>query len=228
VMGRDPAIPGFFPTFPDRETLGRLPAAAEEALGVARYAQFATVLLGKAATATWLQRHPLTPYRIIHFATHAVVDDAVLGRTVLALAPGDGEDGLLRPEDLARLHLAADLVVLSGCRTARGVVLHGEGMQGFTGSLLEAGAKAVVVTWWPIADQGTLPIVEGLYRSLAAGRSVTAALQAAKLAALQRGASPREWAGFTLAGDPLVRVPLRAPPPLTEPVSVLSVFGQRR
>jgi tetratricopeptide (TPR) repeat protein len=228
VNGQTPIIPGFSLTLPDRGALGHLPAAAEEVIGAARYASVATVLLGKAASASWLKHHSLTPYRIIHFATHAVVDDAVMNRTALALAPGEGENGFLGPADLAHLRLAADLVVLSGCRTAGGVVFQGEGLQGLTAPLLEAGAKAVVVTWWPIGDRGALPIVDGLYRSLAAGRPITVALQRAKLAALRSGAPAREWASFTLAGDPLVRVPLHLPSQPGERVSVLTVFGQPR
>ena len=228
VNGQTPIIPGFSLTMPDRGTLGRLPAAAEEVIGAARYASVATVLLGEAASASWLKHHSLTAYRIIHIATHAVVNDAVMNRTALALAPGDGEDGFLGPADLAHLHLAADLVVLSGCRTAGGVVFQGEGLQGLTAPLLEAGAQAVVVTWWPIGDRGALSIVDGLYRSLAAGRPITVALQRAKLAALRNGAPAREWASFTLAGDPLVRVPLNLPSQSTERISVLSVLGKPR
>src|SRR5256884_9562632 len=100
---------------PERGPGGRLPAAAEEVIGAARYASVATVLLGEAASASWLKHHSLTAYRIIHIATHAVVNDAVMNRTALPLAPGDGGDGFLGPADRAHLHLAARLVGLSGC-----------------------------------------------------------------------------------------------------------------
>ena len=55
--------------------------------------------------------------------------------------------------------------------------------------------------------------MEAFYRALADGLPVGDALRAAKLDAIRRGATPREWAGFTAVGDPLVTVPLRVPPP---------------
>ena len=68
----------------------------------------------------WLKRADLGRFRLIHLATHALVDETSLDRTVLALAPGAGEDGFLSPADLGALHLEADLVVLSACETASG------------------------------------------------------------------------------------------------------------
>jgi hypothetical protein len=54
-------------------------------------------------------------------------------------------------------------------------------------------------------------MVRPFYDALADGLPVGDALQAAKLAALRRGAPAREWATFTAVGDPLVRVPLHRP-----------------
>ena len=69
----------------------------------------------------------------------------------------------------------------------------------------------MVATGWPVGDRAALPMVEDLYRGLAAGRTASAALREAKLAAIRRGAPAREWAAFTLIGDPSVRVPLQPP-----------------
>src|SRR5262249_5497368 len=149
-----------------------------------------------------------------HFATHALVDEATAARTALALAPGGGESGFVSPGELAALRLDADLVVLSACRTGRGVVVEGEGIQGLTAPLLQAGARSVVATSWRIGDQATVAFVQSFYGALAAGLPVGDALRAAKLEALRRGAKPSEWAVFTAVGDPLVQVPLRLPPSL--------------
>jgi len=135
---------------------------------------------------------------------------------VLALSPDGEDDGFVSPGDLAALHLDADLVVLSACRTAGGVTVAGEGVQGLATPLLAAGARAVVATQWRIGDRSTVRLVDDLYAALARGIPVADALRAAKLAALRRGAPVGEWAGFTVVGDPLVRVPLAMPKPRDE------------
>ncbi|MGH7536669.1 MAG: CHAT domain-containing protein [Gemmatimonadales bacterium] len=84
--------------------------------------------------------------------------DRVSFRTALALTPGQGEDGFVTPGELAGLRLDADLVVLSACRTAGGVVVDGEGVQGLTAPLLAAGARSVVATSWQVGDQLTVPL----------------------------------------------------------------------
>jgi CHAT domain-containing protein len=129
----------------------------------------------------------------------------------LALAPGLDEDGFVGPADLANLRLAADVVVLSACRTAGGWVVGGEGIQGLTAPLLQAGARSVLATLWPIKDRSRNTLIEPFYRGLADGLPATDALQRAKLEAIRNGAPPAVWASFTLIGDPLARVPLERP-----------------
>jgi CHAT domain-containing protein len=118
--------------------------------------------------------------------------------------------------DLAALDLDADLVVLSACRSARGKVVAGEGIQGLTTSLLQAGARAVVATSWQVGDRAAVPLVDAFYRHLAAGLPAAEALRTAKREAIARGDSPREWAAFALLGDPFVTVELRVPEPGTD------------
>jgi hypothetical protein len=117
----------------------------------------------------------------------------------------------LSPADISALRLHADLVVLSACRTAGGLMVTGEGLQGLTAPLLEAGARSVIATQWRIGDRSTVRLVHDLYDALARGAPVGDALRAAKLAAIRRGAPASEWASFTVVGDPLVTIPLRAP-----------------
>lgn len=193
-------------------SLPRLPGAAREARLVSRYAPIADVRLGRDASATYLKRASLRSYRVLHFATHAVVNEQTVGGTALALASGDGESGFVSPGDLAALQLDADLVVLSACRSAGGVLVGGEGLQGLTSPLLQAGARSLVATEWLIRDADAVPFVESFYDALARGLPVVDALRDAKLRALKRGDPPRVWAAFLAIGDPLVTVPLRAPP----------------
>jgi CHAT domain-containing protein len=192
--------------------LPRLRASAEEARRVARYASESDVRVRHEASAAFLKRAPLRDYRVIHVATHALVDERSAARTALALAPGGGESGFVGAGDLAALTLGADLVVLSACRTARGRIVGGEGVQGLTAPLLQAGARSVVATQWRISDRKTVSFVDDFYAGLARGLPVGDALRTAKLAAIRRGAPPGEWAAFTAVGDPFVTVPLRVPP----------------
>jgi CHAT domain-containing protein len=148
---------------------------------------------------------------VLHLATHALVDDRVLTRSAIALAPSAGEDGLVDPSELAAMRIDAELVVLSGCRTAGGVVLEGEGVQGLTEPLLEAGARAIVASNWAVGDRTTLPFIDRFYAHMARGLRAGDALRAAKLDALRDGVRPSTWAAFTIVGDARVRPALRDP-----------------
>jgi CHAT domain-containing protein len=191
--------------------LARLAASADEARLVARYGRGSVVRLRDAASESYFVHAPLARFGVIHLATHALVDESGATNTAIALAPGEGDDGFVSPAELAKLDLRADLVVLSACRTAGGVIVSGEGVQGLTAPLLQAGARAVVATEWRIADRETVRFVGDLYDALAGGSTVVDALRAAKLRALRRGAPPGEWAAFTAVGDPVARVALRRP-----------------
>ena len=192
-------------------TFARLPESGREARIAASYGAGSIVRLRDEATAAYLRRAPLDSFRVLHFATHALVDERSLLKSAVVLAPSAGDDGLLSPGDLAALPLHADLVVLSACRSAGGVVVDGEGVQGLTAPLLAAGARAVVASAWPIDDHETVAVIEDFYRALSQGVTVGSALREAKLAAMRRGAPVRDWASFAVIGDPTMRVPLEAP-----------------
>jgi CHAT domain-containing protein len=191
--------------------LPRLQGSAREARRVARYASSADLRLGQAASAAFLKRGDLSHYRVVHLATHALVDEHAAGRTALVLAPDREETGFIGPGELAGLHLTADLVVISACQSAGGVVVDGEGVQGLTAPLLQAGARSILATGWRISDRGTYRLIDAFYQELALGRPVAQALRNAKLRMIHEHRPPGEWAAFTLVGDPTVRVPLRAP-----------------
>lgn len=192
-------------------SFARLPESGREARIAASYGTGSVARLRDEATAAFLRSAPLDSFRVLHFATHALVDDRSLLKSAVVLAPSEGDDGLVSPGDLAALPLRADLVVLSACRSAGGVVVDGEGVQGLTAPLLAAGARAVVATAWPIDDHETVAVIKDFYRELSRGATVGSALREAKLAAMRRGAPVRDWASFTVIGDATVRVPLEAP-----------------
>ena len=210
--------------------LPRLEGSGEEARTVARYAAGGSEVRTRAeASEAWLKSAPLERFDVIHLATHALVDERSLTRTALALAPSGSEDGFLSPADIAGLRLDADLVVLSACRTAGGVTIAGEGVQGLTTPLVAAGARSVVATRWRVGDRSTVRLVADLYDGLARGLTVAEALREAKLAALRHGAPPGEWAGFTVVGDPMTKVslvrPSAAPVGLRLAAGLLLVLG---
>jgi hypothetical protein len=209
------------------DTLGRLPGSAREARLVGRFGSRSEVRVGRAATEAWLKREPLDRFRVIHLATHAVVGEEWSSRTAIALAPGSGEDGFLTPAELAELPIAADLVVLSGCRTARGMSVRGEGVLGLTAPLLSAGARGVLATGWDVPDQPMARLADRLYRELAEGVPVGEALHRTKLAARAEGRPVREWAAFRLTGDPFLLAPVRRPRPAWWPLAAagLAVIG---
>jgi CHAT domain len=86
-----------------------------------------------------------------------------------------------------------------------------QSVQGLSGPLLQAGARSLVATGWRISDRGTLKFVDAFYANMARGESVGQALRETKLQMIHNGLPAGEWAGFTLIGDPTIRIPLRPP-----------------
>jgi len=195
----------------DVRGLPRLPSSGTEARRIASYSASSTVLVRGLASERALRTTSLANVRVLHLATHAIVDDRSLQRSVLALAASTGYDGSVSPDELGALHLNRALVVLSGCKTVGGVVLGGEGLRGFIAPLLEAGAAAVIATQWPIGDESILPMIDRFYWHAARGVDVATALRRAKLDAVRDGVKPAVWAAFALVGDGSLRVPLKSP-----------------
>lgn len=148
----------------------------------------------------------LMPYRIIHIATHALADQAEGGLSGVVLSAGTGSsrnDVFLTAEEVLRLKLGADLVVLSGCSTGRGQVTNAEGVIGLGQAFLVAGARRVCTTLWNVADDAPGQVMPAFYRRLLARDSEPAeALQAAKRALIRVGVPPSVWAPVVLIGAP--------------------------
>ncbi len=164
--------------------------------------------LGFAASRETVLSGRLAGYRIVHFASHGVLDPANpdLSRLVLSQVDERGRprDGSVRARELYALSLPADLVVLSACRTALGQEVRGEGLIGLTRGFQHAGARAVLVSLWEVDDQATAELMRLFYREmLHQGRPPAAALRTAQeaLRRQERWRPPYFWAGFTLQGD---------------------------
>jgi CHAT domain-containing protein/tetratricopeptide (TPR) repeat protein len=150
----------------------------------------------------------LARYRIVHFATHGVLDSRQpkLSKLVLSLydAKGRSEDGFLRLNDIYALHLDADLVVLSACQTALGKEIRGEGLVGLTRGFMDAGAARVLASLWSVEDRATAELMGSFYRAMLRDKlSPTAALRQAQIqmASSPGRQSPYFWAGFSLQGE---------------------------
>src|SRR5262249_5573506 len=147
----------------------------------------------------------LGQYRILHFATHSLLDNQrpELSGVVLSLfdRSGNPRNGFLRLYDIYNLRLSADLVVLSACQTALGGEIKGEGMIGLTRGFLYAGAPRVVATLWEIDDRTTAELMKHFYEGvLGRGERPVAALRVAQTAMGRSGGweAPYYLGAFTL------------------------------
>ncbi|MDT7604233.1 MAG: hypothetical protein QOF61_2230 [Acidobacteriota bacterium] len=181
---------------------------AEQIASLARAGGEATdVWLDFDASEANLHTHPLNNYRIVHFATHGLLDAQRPQFTGLALSlVGDADsDGFLRVDEVFNLRLGSPLVILSACETGLGKEKRGEGVIGLTRAFMYAGAPTVGVSLWSVADRSTAELMPDFYkRYLAAhGRAPAAALRAAQqqMIAGKRYSAPFYWAPFVLVGD---------------------------
>src|SRR5215813_4009683 len=105
-------------------------------------------------------------YDILHFATHAQLnEDDPLSSAVL-LAKGGKEDGRLEVREIFGMDLKANLVVLSGCDTALGKLSTGDELVGLTRAFIYAGTPSVVASLWSVDDSSTAQLMASFYRNL--------------------------------------------------------------
>ena len=194
----------------ERSGFESLPAARQEAAAIAALASpgEAWLALDAEASRPAVLGDRLSVYRTIHFATHGTIDAAHPALSGLALATvdetGRPREGFLHLRDVYAMRLNADLVVLSGCRTALGTELRGEGLVGLTRGFLSAGARRVVASLWRMEDRATAELMTRFYRAMwVEGLPPAAALRAAQLSIRRerRWRDPAFWAGFVLQGD---------------------------
>ena len=189
--------------------LARLPSTRREAEAIAAVAgASARLSLDFDASRAAALELSSTRARIVHFATHAVVDERFpeLGGVHLSRVTRDGkaQDGLLHLEDVYGLRLSAELVVLSACRTASGREVGGEGLVSLVRGFMAAGAQRVVASLWSVDDAATAELMSAFYTALLRdGLPPAAALREAQrhVRAQPRWSAPFYWAAFVLQGD---------------------------
>ncbi|HEY6321130.1 MAG TPA: CHAT domain-containing tetratricopeptide repeat protein, partial [Thermoanaerobaculia bacterium] len=190
--------------------LGRLPFTRDEARvieGLVPEDQRFEALGFEASRATVLSGE-LARYRILHFATHGLLNQEhpELSGLVLSLYDKQGkpQDGFLRGHEIATLHLPAELAVLSACETGLGGQVRGEGLVGLTRSFMNAGVPRIVVSLWQVSDRGTAELMRRFYTGvLEHNLSFAAALQQAQESMLDdpHWQDPYYWAPFVFQGD---------------------------
>jgi CHAT domain-containing protein len=192
-----------------------LPQTEKEVRGIAAlFGESARVLDGQRATRLEVA-NGLDETRILHFATHGLIDEDRPERSGLVLtADPPRDDGLLQMRDIYSLRLRADLVTLSACETALGRHATGEGIIGLTRAFFYAGAQSVVASLWDVDDAATSEFMQKFYASIRRGESIDIALQRAKLDFIRAGgrtSAPFYWASFIVSGQ--ARTAIRVPPP---------------
>ena len=204
VIAPDPLIVGIRSGFP--EGIASLPGAEAEAKEVAAHFAGTELLLNEAATKAAFESMAANR-RILHLATHGIVDSLDPLHSAILFAGADEQSSFLSAKEVLGLNLGkASLVVLSACESGLGSVRNDDEILGFTRSFLGSGAGALVSSLWEVDDAATRKLMTTLYDSLARGISVQDAMRDAQLAVLRdrdapQHASPKFWAPFNLIGN---------------------------
>jgi len=151
----------------------------------------------------------LSNYRIIHFATHGVINDEYPELSGILLSMIDErrrpQNGLLQMHEIYNLNIPAELVVLSGCETSIGKEMKGEGLPGLSRAFIYAGARRVIASLWQVQDASTADLMRVFYQKLfnQNGTRTAAALREAQLEMWKKAPndSPHSWAAFITYGD---------------------------
>jgi len=161
------------------------------------------------ASRTTALRPELGEYRIVHFATHGMLNNVhpELSGIVLSLVDKEGhqQNGFLRLQDIYNLKLSAELVVLSACQTGLGKEIKGEGLIGLTRGFMYAGAPRIVASLWKVDDRATSELMKRFYQGLLGPEALrpAGALRQAQLSIWKQRQwrEPYYWAAFVLQGE---------------------------
>lgn len=196
----------------DPTKLPRLPASSREARQIIDLLPSGSSLqaIGFKANRETVTSKQLSLYRVVHFATHGILNEVYPERSgvVLSLYDEQGrfhENGYLRLKDIYSLNLPVDLVVLSACRTGLGKTIKGEGVIGLVRGFMYAGARRVLASSWKVDDDATAELMKRFYQKmLNEGMTPAAALEAAQssMSSDTQWSHPYYWAGFILQGEP--------------------------
>ncbi|MFW9259595.1 CHAT domain-containing protein [Nostoc sp. CALU 546] len=187
------------------QQLGALPGSEKEALAIASFWKTQALIGNQATKKAVLGKLPLA--KIIHLATHGLLDDIQGLGSSIVFAPEDQDNGLLTAEEILNLYtptqgstLSAELVVLSACDTGQGR-LTGDGVIGLSRSIIAAGVPSVIVSLWSIPDAPTAELMTEFYENFRKDPDKATALRQAMLTTKKKHPNPADWAAFTLIGE---------------------------
>jgi len=200
-----------------RDALVPLPETADELKKTATIlrATGAAVRLRGDATEEAVKKEKLDDYRILHFATHALVagetaryTDLAEPALVLTLpeTPSELNDGLLTSSEVAALKLNADWVILSACNTADGDTPGAEALSGLARAFFYGGAKTLLVSHWYLDSRAAMQLTTRTVQGLEQEKDVlpAQALRTAMAELIDSGAAedayPGIWAPFMIVG----------------------------
>jgi CHAT domain-containing protein len=193
------------------DALGRLLDSRREAEAIIQLAKGRGAVVKKLdfdANRDQLLNGELGQYRILHFATHGLLNTQQPELSGLAFslvdAGGQPRNGFVRLHDIYNLDLNADLVVLSACQTGLGQEVKGEGLIGLTRGFMYAGARRVVASLWQVDDEATAEFMRHFYAAMLQNNDTpAAALRRAQwqMQRSRRWRAPYYWAAFTLQGE---------------------------
>ncbi len=164
------------------------PGSPAETAAVGRSWPEAMLVVGRGATETLL-KDAGTRASYLHVSARCDSGPA-------ALLAGDAEnDGRLTLWELYDMALDVRLVNLSRCQTGPGDAALG----GLSDGFMHAGARALAVSLWPVADDAAAGLLERFYENLRGGDGAEA-LRAAQRAGDGGLAHPYYWAGFQWLG----------------------------
>jgi CHAT domain-containing protein len=173
-------------------------------------------LLGAHFTVPAVEHEDLAPFRILHFAAHAILPSELPCTTepaiITSAPPGapSAAQAMLTSADVANLNLNANLVILSACNTGGGNGRSGgEALSGLARSFFFAGARALMVTQWSVSDQVSAYLVATDLAHVQQGQGASASLREVQLALINGAghglpagiADPFYWAPFVVIGD---------------------------
>lgn len=206
------------PTVKLRQSLSaqpRLPATAMEVQRLAAHfgAEESRILLGTEATERSVFDAGPGQYRVISFATHAIMAGELpdLSEPAILLTAGRDPppfDGLLTASDVVSLELDADLVMLSACNTAApDGGPYAEGLSGLARAFLQAGTRSLLVSHWHVSSTATTDLMTRFATLITASgwttpNSGARALQQASLGMIRgndaRVHHPAFWSPFVI------------------------------
>jgi CHAT domain-containing protein len=192
-----------------------LPETRDEVKRIAALFEVGKVktLLGADASESNVKKVDFGQYGFLHFATHGVLGRDVPGiaEPAIVLANEQGEDGFLTASDAMKLHLNAQLTVLSACKTGAGDYQSGEGVMGMSRAFLVAGSRSALVSLWSVDSAATEALMVDFYKQFKAGIAPAEALRRAKLTVRNGGGGAVAPArGLVLDADKRAAVPIAA------------------